>query len=658
MLVLALLVVRRAEADVLAKWTSAVLDDSEDYVSRSAWKPPKDWRLVDSFRAWLIRCKKEDGPSGADKQATGAAAALADVAGRWHATIGASAITPYLRKLFDVDGKCLLGVDARGARTIAHGAVRRATYLIPRVAALINEKRDVLADALAAGEEVAIDRAQEIAPGVTPGAKVPSPTKQVYREENESLKATVDTQKKRLAEQADALGHARKRSATTRENMSAAIDRRVDRRAATIEAGVADVRAKAAAMKEQLKSAKAALNAKKRYAPSHVKALEKQLREALAQLETFAARIVEFEKQVETIHNTITPWVPTLRTGKKSGRGASHEPKLNLLIQKLITLGVRPNVMNEVRLFGGWSGSSLPTKSSFVGFCGAVRWGRLGAHAFMHVHAPGSLARSHALASDQSRFWIATTSAWMRAATAVMRALSLHARFATRIASFGRRRKVIASCAESIVGEGYMKERGMQLPTENYIRSMRADIGALHRTVHALASSAAKTVRSVQFDASPCDGEEWIVAPEQLVTEVFGEDEVETVETWYGGAMRTADFSAAGEAAVVVEHAFTRKTKYIEALRARLDKAGEPAAVAAAALPTKTAAAHLLAKLAGGVTETDNASPAIAAQREVSVERGEFGCGYDSRRSISCDWTCGESLWLGRCRRAMVQRQM
>ena len=85
----------------------------------------------------------------------------------------------------------------------------------------------------------------------------------------------------------------------------------------------------------------------------------------------------------------------------------------------------------------------------------------------------------------------------------------------------------------------------MQLPTENYIRSMRADLGALHRTVHVLASIAAKAVRSVQFDASPCDGEEWIVAPEQLVHEVFGEDKIET--TWYSGAMRTADFSSSGE---------------------------------------------------------------------------------------------------------------
>ena len=119
-------------------------DDSEDYVSRSAWKPPKDWRLVVAFRAWLIRWIKDDDPSGADKQAAGATAAVADVAGRWHAAIGESAITPYLRKLFDVDGKCLLGVGARGARTIVHGAVRRATYLMPRVAALINEKHGVL----------------------------------------------------------------------------------------------------------------------------------------------------------------------------------------------------------------------------------------------------------------------------------------------------------------------------------------------------------------------------------------------------------------------------------------------------------------------------------------------------------------------------------
>ena len=97
--------------------------------------------------------------------------------------------------------------------------------------------------------------------------------------------------------------------------------------------------------------------------------------------------------------------------------------------------------------------------------------------------------------------------------------------------------------------------------------------------------------------------------------------------------------------AVVTEHGFTRKTKYIEALCARLGKVGEPVAVVAATLPTKTAAAHLLAKLAGGTTEMDNAPPAIAAQREVSVELGEYGCEYGSRRgggpcdgSGRCDW--------------------
>jgi hypothetical protein len=121
--------------------------------------------------------------------------------------------------------------------------------------------------------------------------------------------------------------------------------------------------------------------------------------------------------------------------------------------------------------------------------------------------------------------------------------------------------------------------------------------------------------------------------------------------------MRTADFSSAGEAAVVVEHGFTRNTKYIEALRARLDKAGEPVAVAAAALPTKTAAAYLLEKLAGGTTQTDNASPAIAAQREVSVKLGEYGCGYGSRRwrGGSCE---GRAVTIGTLSSGVTLRHM
>ena len=117
----------------------------------------------------------------------------------------------------------------------------------------------------------------------------------------------------------------------------------------------------------------------------------------------------------------------------------------------------------------------------------------------------------------------------------------------------------------------------MDLPTPHFIRSLRADISALHHTLHSLALSNAESVSSCQFDASLIDGEQW-------------------------------------------------------ALRARLGKLGAQAEVAAAHLPTKEAAARLLEKLAGGATQTDNASPAIAAQREVSVEPAGYGCGCDSIR--------------------------
>ena len=109
----------------------------------------------------------------------------------------------------------------------------------------------------------------------------------------------------------------------------------------------------------------------------------------------------------------------------------------------------------------------------------------------------------------------------------------------------------------------------MDLPTPNFIRGLRADIGALHHTLHSLALSDAESASSCQFDASPIDGEEWVTAPQQLVEEVFGEI---VTRTWYGGAVRTADQSAVGEAAVVADHGFARKSKYIEALRARLGK--------------------------------------------------------------------------------------
>ena len=60
-------------------------------------------------------------------------------------------------------------------------------------------------------------------------------------------------------------------------------------------------------------------------------------------------------------------------------------------------------------------------------------------------------------------------------------------------------------------------------------------IGALHRTLHAIALAEAESVLQIQFDASPIDGQEWVTAPTQLCTKSGG------TETWFGGAVRSAD---------------------------------------------------------------------------------------------------------------------
>ena len=159
--------------------------------------------------------------------------------------------------------------------------------------------------------------------------------------------------------------------------------------------------------------------------------------------------------------------------------------------------------------------------------------------------------------------------------------------------------------------EDACREQGMHLPSAQHIRVVRATIGALHHTLHAIALAECDGA-DCQFDATPMDGEEYVASPQQLRS-ADGSS-----ETWYGGAVRTADQSADGEAALVAEHGFADKTKYLEALRARLEKIGTRADAAAAALPTAQAAAHLLSKLAQHATSTDNASAAIAAQRALA----------------------------------------
>ena len=119
----------------------------------------------------------------------------------------------------------------------------------------------------------------------------------------------------------------------------------------------------------------------------------------------------------------------------------------------------------------------------------------------------------------------------------------------------------------------------MHLPSVQHIRGVRATIGALHHTLHAIALAECDGA-DCQFDATPMDGEEYVASPQQLRS-ADGSS-----ETWYGGAVRTADQSASGEAALVAEHGFEDKEKFLEALRARIEKLGERGEPARSQLPT------------------------------------------------------------------------
>ena len=80
--------------------------------------------------------------------------------------------------------------------------------------------------------------------------------------------------------------------------------------------------------------------------------MEKAARENRELIEFLEAQVAELQTKLSdaTSASDDETWIPQVAQGKGSGRGESHDPLLRLLYMKLITCGVRPNQLNEVRL--------------------------------------------------------------------------------------------------------------------------------------------------------------------------------------------------------------------------------------------------------------------------------------------------------------------
>ena len=163
--------------------------------------------------------------------------------------------------------------------------------------------------------------------------------------------------------------------------------------------------------------------------------------------------------------------------------------------------------------------------------------------------------------------------------------------------------EVVASVVTAVVGPERARE--MQLPSDHFVRGLRAEMGVLHETLVALDLGDGELVDAAT-DASPLDGKE--LATTQVSVERDG-----VTRSWTTGAIQLRDQTAAGEAKAIADR-FKDMNRAIELLRGVIEKR-LGADTAAKALPAAGSAG--VQNLAGRAVATDNASTAIASVREL-----------------------------------------
>ena len=365
---LALLLSTYSETDEVLQWAREVVADSIEYVVGSAWRAPATWastkrHIPDDFRKFLrgMDVERRQQTANATARLFGSLTSMPEFK-----------IKNYLNLLLaDKEyKKVLLGVG--GGATAKKGAPLRRTYILPRVARMILAKRTVFVTVLEAAHEKVFDDAYENEGSHKPvgSAKKPELKRKLAEKENEA--ATLADSLRAETRRAD---QAVRRGAEARANVTAAVDRRVEKRTLTIEGKVvADATSRIAlavaraekAERERDEAIKRASDAEKRARTAEHQAELKKKRElramnqelATVRAENFALR-VENEKMISEVasvraelvkhvaaHGKI--WVPRRLRGKGAGRGRRHSNELRKIYMKLLTLFVPPNSLNEV----------------------------------------------------------------------------------------------------------------------------------------------------------------------------------------------------------------------------------------------------------------------------------------------------------------------
>ena len=377
MLALGLLVAREYERDDsgVRSWCAEVLADSPSYVDGELWKALDSWRqtkrstIAPPFKSFIQKQHFEvrsgvkffalagwQGPGRVD-----VVPALGD-------------LDTYIKMPFtDAKKSPLLGP---GGPDLSNGGCRRSTYIMPRVARLVDSHHAALKSALDRG----IEEAKESQPSGVSGKTGPSPQKPrlmgIVAEKGFAIEFLSDFAKA----QSKLRGQAVRRAATTRENVAAAVERRSEKaeQRAAFSASAAEESARAAAAvtveaaaherdaaisradvaQAELRTLRQRLRLaeKKESDPPALKRKDKEIRELRAENHTLRVAASTHERDLAAAREAAETarqdygeaFIPHRPSGKGAGRGRPHGPQLRGCYGKLLMLGVSAPNLNEV----------------------------------------------------------------------------------------------------------------------------------------------------------------------------------------------------------------------------------------------------------------------------------------------------------------------
>ena len=393
-LALALLVARWLDDDGcdtrVRKWRDAVISDAPSYTDGALWRAPESWhlsrRMVPAAFTPLVRSTTRPERRGIMLALTiqhQLNLAPLDVAPK------ETELTKYIELLL-VDpkkGNPLLG--AGDEPSLGGGAVRRSTYLQPRVARLVLERPIELQRLLAEGIAAAVEASSAEGTARVPGAVGKSPNKPELKEMVADNATTIEAAGIALERAKQSRAQAVRRAAAPRDAIRKRERARAEAQATAAtsaaaaaaehaHAGLESERDKAVAERDAARALARESNKevavvradvrrlkRKRSDPSRLRALEQALarerkdNHALrVELENYKDKVALLHAKIDELRATIedngSVQLPRRCRGKGAGRGMPHSTQLTRLYQELLALNVFPSRVNACIVKVSW----------------------------------------------------------------------------------------------------------------------------------------------------------------------------------------------------------------------------------------------------------------------------------------------------------------